>query len=205
MQEHNWKSKTVWLPSSRPPCLSSPHHLKCHTHKQTALRADCLFFRYTMLSIYTKGLKWASIEDRISAQATHHSASQSHICMINTSNNINSPSSSTCQWARTHTHMHTHPIQANSYTRRCIHPSYADTRTHTMYPNPYRAAHEHTDTAPSIMVNTSNSTSFLDSWSLDRHGSDSPWFLAGCLPLQLPHFLYSLWSLFGWLQNMLPK
>lgn len=106
MQEHNWKSKTVWLPSSRPSCLSSPHHLKCHTHKQTALRADCLFFRYTMLSIYTKGLKWASIEDRISAQATHHSASQSHICMINTSNNINSPSSSTCQWARTHTHAH---------------------------------------------------------------------------------------------------
>lgn len=150
-----------------------------------------------MLSIYTKGLKWASIVDRISAQAAHHSASQSRICMINTSNNINSPSSSTCQWVKTYTHTRT-----QRGTRKCIHPrAHAD----TMYPNPYKAAHEHTDTAPSIMVNTSNSISFLDSWSLDRHGSDSPWFLAGCLPLQLPHFLYSLWSLFGWLQNMLPK
>lgn len=56
--------------------------------------------------------------------------------------------------------------------------------------NPYRAAHEHASAAPSIMVNTSNSISFLDSWSLDRHDSDSTWFLAGCLPLQLPHFFF---------------
>lgn len=78
-------------------------------------------------------------------------------------------------------------------------PTNACTRTPTQCAqNPYRTAHEHTDAAPSIMVNTSNSISFLDSWSLDRHGSDSPWFLTGCLapslplprppPFQLPHF-----------------
>lgn len=102
----------------------------------------------------------------------------------------------------THTHTHRHSIQTSPRTHMRIRPH---AHTDTVYPNPYRTAHEHTDTAPSIMVNTSNSISFLDSWSLDRHGSDSPWFLTGCLPLQLPHFLYSLWSLFGWLQNMLPK
>lgn len=79
----------------------------------------------------------------------------------------------------THTHI---------YTLRACTPTYAPTLAQCTPPNPYRAAHEHTDTAPSIMVNTSNSISFLDSWGLDRHGSDNPWFLTGCLPLQLPHF-----------------
>lgn len=138
-----------------------------------------------MLSIYTMGPKWAP-DWRWSQcpSSPSRSASQSRVCMINTSNNNNSPSSSTCQWAHAPTHTrarHGEPTLTHTHT-------HSGTHADTMCPNPCRAAHEHTDTAPSIMVNTSNSISFLDSWSLDRHGSDSPWFLAGCLPLQLPHF-----------------
>lgn len=47
------------------------------------------------------------IEDRISARAAPHGLSPSHICMINTSNNINSPSS-----ARHRTHAHIHVYRA---------------------------------------------------------------------------------------------
>lgn len=140
-----------------------------------------------MQSISTSGPKWGS--DRRSSQCPSSpsvAVAQPRTCMINTSNNNNSPSSSTCQWA----------LRCARAARRgrvgggcwrvwggtCV-------RMHCAQ-NPCRAAHEHASVAPTIMVNTSNSISFLDSWSLDRHDSDSTWFLAGCLPLQLPHFFF---------------
>lgn len=132
---------------------------------------------------------WLQIDSAAPCQA-----SQARTCMINTSNNINSPSSSTRQCA--------HALTA----RR---PSHARTQAQcTQILTGLRTSRE--TLPPSIMVNTSKSISFLDSWSLDRHGSDSPWFLSGCPPPPLPStsfptFLYSLWSLPGRLQNTLPK
>lgn len=155
---------------------------------------------------------WLKIESVPEQPITERS--QSHICMINTSNNINPPSSPACQWAHTRLYTPTFELRRAS-SRECKGrhtPSPNHTHTHgeayctQILP---RLHMKHADTAPSIMVNTSNSISFLDSWSLDRYGSDSTWFLTSCLPsprpLQLPYFLYSLWSLFGWLKNTLPK
>lgn len=131
-------------------------------------------------------------------------ASQARICMINTSNNINFPSCSTRLCTRAH---------AWTYTAQALPRTYPG----TMYPNPYRAAHKHGDAAPPppIMVNTSKSISFLDSWSLDRHGSDSHDSSLDVYPphpptppppsTSFPTFLYSRWSLPGRLQNTLPK
>lgn len=126
-------------------------------------------------------------------------ASQARTCMINTSNNINPPSSSTRQCA----HALARALTARRSSHACIQAQCTQihaglrTSTETLAPPP-----------PPIMVNTSKSISFLDSWSLDRHGSDSPWFPLWMPPphtssppptpfTSFPTFLYSLWSLPG--------
>lgn len=120
---------------------------------------------------------WLEIES-VPEQPITQSLNPTYAWLIHQTTSILLPPS------RHRTHAHTHVS------------TLAHTHADTMYPNPSRSAHEHTGSALSIMVNISNSISFLDSWSLDRHASDSLWFLSGSLSLQLPHFLYSLWSLF---------
>ena len=176
-QDEKNSQKTRWLtpPPKAPPPLRLRHRRTQMFYKQTA------YFPLNNVKHLHKGTqmsRWLTIES-VPEQPITEPLNPTYAWLIHQTTSILLPLPLVRECAR-HARTHAAPARADK-------PTNARTRRQTQCAqNPYRTAHEHTDAAPSIMVNTSNSISFLDSWSLDRHGSDSPWFLTGCLAPSLP-------------------
>lgn len=144
-----------------------------HTNKQT------VYFLLNNVKHLHKGAqmsRWLKIESE-PKQPIAEPLSPTYAWLIHQTTSILHPLALVNEHTRACTRLHAH--RTGKHTQAFYPYAYTD----TMQPNLYRTVHENADTAPSIMVNTSNSISFLDSWSLDRHSSDSPWFLTGCFPL----------------------
>lgn len=194
----------AWEWEKKNPSFQAPYPLPSVSNATHTQISRVLIFCQTMLNIYTKGPKWAadwrwnqcpsspsqSALDPTYAWLIHQTTSILPLLLVN-------GRTPACTRPRSH-----YGWQALANAKTSIHPqpSHKHTHIHTrkgayctqILP---RLSMKHADTAPSIMVNTSNSISFLDSWSLDRYGSDSAWFLTGCLAPHTP-LSASLLSLF---------